>query len=114
MAAQIYPKTLLNNNFLFSLISITWPEYNAMESAGITSDSPTSTMANGSWVSSYTHQPTRVFIIRSPMMKQNLPSIRFLYSGIRTAAKGSLVTCEVVELSSIQYACKGKRREADS
>jgi hypothetical protein len=85
-----------------------------MERAGITSDSPTRPIAKGSWVSSYTHQPTRVFIMRNPIMKQNRPSIRFLYSGIRIAAKGSLVTCEVVEFSSIQYARKGKWREGDT
>ena len=42
-----YKTTPLNNNFLFSLISITCPAYNANETAGITSANPISPIANG-------------------------------------------------------------------
>ena len=52
MAHTQYKATPLSNNFLFSLISITCPAYNAKDTAGITSASPIRPMANGSLVNS--------------------------------------------------------------
>ncbi len=40
----------VNNNFLFSLKSITWPAYKAIVTAGITSESPINPIAKGSLV----------------------------------------------------------------
>jgi hypothetical protein len=48
--------------------------------------------------------------MRNAVMNVNLPMIRFLYSGNLTDAKGSLVTCEVVELPSIFMPAKVHRQ----
>ena len=102
-AAQIrYKLAPVNNTFLFSLISITCPAYNAHEMAGTTSDNPMMPIAKGALVNSYIHQPTNVPIMRKPMMKKNLPNIKFLNSLILTAAKGSWC-CESGFILSVNF-----------
>ena len=70
-------------------MSITCPAYRESDKAGTTSANPINPIAKGSFVSSYNHHPTKVPIIRNPIMKQKRPIIRLRYSGILTAAKGS-------------------------
>lgn len=86
-----YSATPRRSSFLFSLISIICPAYKERDTAGITSDKPINPMAKGSLVNSYTHHPTKVPIIRNPIINKNLPIMRFLYSEIRIAAKGSFI-----------------------
>ena len=85
--AKKYSATPLSISFLFSLMSITCPAYNAKDKAGITSLKPINPMAKGSCVSSNTHQPTSVPSILKAIMKENLPKRKFLNSGNCVAAK---------------------------
>ena len=62
-----------------------------MDTAGMTSAKPMKPNASGSPVSSYTHQPTRVPIMRNDIMNKNLPMIKVLKAGMETAASGLLI-----------------------
>ena len=104
LAAAKYRRMPRKSIHLFSLMSIKCPAYRANETAGITSDKPTSPIANAAFVNWYIHHPTKVVIMRKAIIKTNLPSTKFLNSLIRTAANGSLVVLDMYKNYRCEFA----------
>lgn len=69
-----------SNNFLFSIMSITYPACNDNPIEGSTSAKPIRPMKKMLSVISYNHQPIKVVSIRSPTTNRSLPVMKSLNS----------------------------------